>query len=332
MFRVQSPHHWIAAVLMVAFSFAGCSEDDSKTTTGAPAASSASATPASASPSASASGAPLPSDDPAIPGVGGFGGAQDTRPTVSGKAPPEPPPKSAPEPKTAKPTPPSIPASPIPAPQVDPEPPPPTPVASVEPAKAGSADEVAAKVDKVYDPIKRFRARFEQKFVAKVAATSKNSSGVVYVERPGKLSLSYHQPNKNRVVADGETVKIYQHEDKQMFLRPVKNTDYPGAFAFIMGKGLRPNFTFTFHKTAQWEGGPVIVGKPRVPNPGYKAVLFYIDEELLKKGDPGCVRRVLVVDAQGNKNRFDFIHIELPTSIPAKEFLFEPPAGTNIIK
>jgi chaperone LolA len=213
-----------------------------------------------------------------------------------------------------------------------PAPPPKPAPAQVAPAKDGSADAVAEKIDAIFKPVKHFRARFDQKYTAKVHGKSKKSKGVLYVERPGKLSLSYHEPNKNRAVSDGTTLKVYEHDNKQMFLRNVENTEYPGAFSFIMGKGLRSSFTFEFHERSKWEGGPVIIGTPRVPNPGYKTVLFYIDAALLKKGDLGAVRRVLVVDAQGNRNRFDFIHASQPDSIPDKEFTFTPPPGTEIIK
>ena len=115
-------------------------------------------------------------------------------------------------------------------------------------------------------------------------------------------------------------------------MKNVSDTQYPGALAFIMGEGLRQSFTFKFHKSANYEGGPVLVGTPRTPNAGYKRVLFYIDETLLKQGDPGCVRRVLVLDAQKNRNRFDFIHVSQPDKIPATEFTFKPPPGTEILK
>ena len=196
----------------------------------------------------------------------------------------------------------------------------------------GTADYVAAQVDTVYLPIKHFRARFKQRYKAKIAGTVKVSNGVCYVKRPGRISFSYHEPNKNRVVSNGTILKVYEHENKQMFIKKVANTEYPGALAFIMGKGLRQSFSFDFHKKTKWEGGPVIIGTPRVTNPAYKKVLFYIDKELLAKKDASCVRRVLVLDAQKNQNRFDFLHIEQPATISAGMFEFTPPAGTNIIK
>ncbi|MEZ4445657.1 MAG: outer membrane lipoprotein carrier protein LolA [Polyangiaceae bacterium] len=342
----------LLSAAVMASGLAGCGEDGAGTTTGtAP-----SATPATTG-SASAT-APITTAAPSVPSATAGGGGEDVLPPgEGGRAPtavsaaPEPapapkptaapatdpkpvpaPPKPTPTPEPPKPTP--EPPKPAPAPEpsaqaTTPPKPAPEPVA---PAKDGSADAIAERIDAIFKPVKLFRARFDQKYTAKVHGTSKTSKGILYVERPSKLSLSYQDPNKNRAVSDGTTLKVYEHENKQMFVKNVDNTEYPGAFAFILGKGLRSSFTFEFHKTSKWEGGPVIVGTPRVPNPGYKTVLFYIDSSLLEKGELGAVRRVLVIDAQGNRNRFDFVHAEQPDEIPAKEFQFEPPKGTEIIK
>ncbi len=282
----------------------------------------------------------LPEDDdfPAPAGGGGgdgAGGGAGVVPEASSAATaPKPPPPTANNPKPK--------STPAPKPKVTPPPPkamakpapPPPPAApkKLDPPKPGSADEVAANVDKIFVPVKLFRARFNQSYTAKIHGTKKKSKGILYVKKPGKLSLSYHDPNKNRAVSDGSTLKVYEHDNKQMFVKNVKNTEFPGAFSFILGKGMRQSFRFKFHKTSKWEGGPVLIGTPLSPNPGYKQVLFYIDEALLAKGDLGCIRRVLVIDAQGNRNRFDFVHAESPDSIPDKWFDFSPPKGTEIIK
>jgi len=41
------------------------------------------------------------------------------------------------------------------------------------------------------------------------------------------------------------------------------------------------------------------------------------------------MRRVLIVDAQGNKNRFDFEGAAQPAAVDPAEFTFTPPPGTN---
>jgi outer membrane lipoprotein-sorting protein len=204
--------------------------------------------------------------------------------------------------------------------------------APLAPAEPGSADATAEQVDKIYRPLKNFKARFNQKYRAKIAGKTKESAGVLLVHRPNQLSFRYDPPNANRAVSDGKTLKVYEAENKQLFTQPVAKTEYPGALAFIMGKGLRRSFTFTFHKKAKFKGGIVLVGKPRVANPAYKGVIFYIDKKLLEKGDLRAIRRVLVIDAQGNRNRFDFTDISEPQKIDPGEFKFEPPPGTNVVK
>jgi chaperone LolA len=326
----------IAAALLAAVTLMSGCDDSSKSNTSASASVSGLTPDTPPIPTTSASADPRLPEEDEVPTLG-EGGGEPAPATSSSAADPEPAPKpTKPEPTPAKPKPPK------PTPKTKPEPPkpvakpaPPPPPAKpkkLDPPKKGSADEVAANVDKIFVPVRLFRARFNQSYTAKIHGTRKKSKGVLYVKKPGKLSLSYHEPNKNRAVSDGTTLKVYEHDNKQMFVKKVRNTEYPGAFSFILGKGLRQSFKFRFHKTSKWEGGPVLIGTPITPNPGYKQVLFYIDEDLLNKGHLGAIRRVLVIDAQGNRNRFDFVHAEEPKHIPDKWFEFTPPKGTEIIK
>lgn len=201
---------------------------------------------------------------------------------------------------------------------------------AIPPPAPGSADEIAAQVDAIFLGQKTYKAAFKQEHTQKISGAVKKSNGTVFVEKPNKLSFRYAPPNNNRIVSDGTTLKVYIAEDTQMFVQPVEKTEYPGALSFLMGNGLRPSFTFTLHDKAKFEGGPVLNGKPRAPTPYYEYVLFYVDKALLEKKDPGVIRRVLIVDAQGNRNRFDFESVSQPASIDPGEFVFSPPAGTNI--
>ncbi|WP_438038813.1 LolA family protein [Sorangium sp. So ce128] len=201
---------------------------------------------------------------------------------------------------------------------------------AVPPAEAGSADAVAAEVDAIFVGKKTYFARFKQEHTQKVSGAVKKQSGALSVQKPDRISFRYDPPNQNRIVSDGVSLKVYVAEDRQMFVTPVQNSEYPGALSFLMGHGLRPSFTFTFNEKAKFEGGPVLVGKPRAPTPHYEFVMFYIDKALLAKKDPGVVRRVLIVDAQGNRNRFDFENASQPASIDPAEFQFTAPSGTDV--
>ena len=40
----------------------------------------------------------------------------------------------------------------------------------------------------------------------------------------------------------------------------------------------------------------------------------------------------MLIDAQRNRNRFDFVTSEVNTKPPQGEFAFTPPAGTQVIR
>jgi len=74
------------------------------------------------------------------------------------------------------------------------------------------------------------------------------------------------------------------------------------------------------------------VGKPRSSNPAYEQVLFYVDQAMLAKRSAGTIRRVVVLDAQKNRNRFDFLEASTPDRVEPSEFVFTPPAGVTVVK
>ncbi len=214
------------------------------------------------------------------------------------------------------------------APVVDAGPAAPSDVGAVALSPAAS---LARQIDAIYAGKKTFTAKFKQEYVLKVSNTTKSSSGVVFIERPNKISFRYDAPNRNRIVSDGTTLKVYIAEDNQMIEKPVEKSQYPGAFGFLMGNGISSSFTFTINDTAVYKDGPVLQGKPISPTPDYEAATFFINKEKLDRSDPGAVARVSLVDAQGNKNRFDLEGASQPATIDPSEFTFTAPPGTNII-
>ncbi len=190
---------------------------------------------------------------------------------------------------------------------------------------------LAKQIDAIYAGKKTFSAKFKQEYVLKVSNQTKASSGVVFIERPNKISFRYDAPNKNRIVSDGTTLKVYIAEDNQMIEKPVEKSQYPGAFGFLMGNGISSSFTFTLNEKATYKDGLVLQGKPTSPTPDYEAATFFINKEKLDKADPGVIARVSLLDAQGNKNRFDLEGATQPATLDPSEFTFTAPVGTNII-
>jgi outer membrane lipoprotein carrier protein len=196
-------------------------------------------------------------------------------------------------------------------------------------AAGPTAAEVGARVQSFYDSTKTFKATFTQTYTIKVQNVKKVSSGKVTFEKPGKMSWHYDAPNGNRVVSDGTTIKVYEKENEQMYETPVKGSQYPAALSFLIGQGqLTKDFSLRLLDAAQmkFEGGYVLEGTPKAATPAYQKVLLYVDAQTNQ------VRRVLILDAQGNKNRFDFSAPIVNQPVPKGEFDFTPPSGTRVIK
>lgn len=209
----------------------------------------------------------------------------------------------------------------------------PASAAEPTPLDAKVAEGVVNKVQAFYDQSRTFTAHFDQEFTVKAYNTKRASAGMVFFEKPGKMAWEYSNPAGNRVVSNGTTVRVYEADNKQMFEQQVSGAQsgaqYPAALSFLLGRGkLSDAFNFQAFTGAEMKfaGGTVLVGTPKTPTPAYTKVLFYVDTASSQ------IRRVLILDAQGNKNSFVFSEVQVNRPVVATKFVFDPPAGTTVVK
>ena len=191
-----------------------------------------------------------------------------------------------------------------------------------------SSDVIAARVQSFYDGAKTFQAQFNQRYTIFAYNKKKESQGRVAFVKPGKMSWRYTS-NGNRVVSDGKLLKVYEAESKQLYEQQMGKSAYPAALSFLLGEGkLTQSFTLKqmSAQTVAFKGGYVLLGIPKDPTPAYQKMLLYVDAATKQ------VRRALVLDAQGNRNRFDFSNPVINQPVPKTEIEFTPPPGTKIIR
>jgi outer membrane lipoprotein carrier protein len=203
------------------------------------------------------------------------------------------------------------------------------PAANCLPATPTAAQAVTC-VQQVYDQSQTFASDFSQKFWVKAYNQEKSSHGHVTFAKPGKMHWTYDDPQStgNRVVSDGVVIKVYEANNKQMYEQPIEKSQYPAALSFLTGTGkLGDAFNFEVFPGAdmKFPGGIVLVGTPKTATPAYSKVLFYVDQGTSQ------VRRVMIIDGQGNRNRFDFEAPKVNQAVAPELFKFTPPAGTSII-
>lgn len=200
---------------------------------------------------------------------------------------------------------------------------------AAQPAPAAQTMTMVQKVQEFYDRTTTFQSDFRQEYFVKSHNLRKESKGNVTFAKPGKMDWAYSNPPGNRVVSDGSILKVYEAANKQMFEQAVNQSQYPAALSFLIGGGKLQNiFDFQMYPGAamNFPGGDVLVGTPKQATPAYTKVLFYVDAASSQ------VRRVLIVDGQGNRNRFDFETPKVNVPVSDDRFKFTPPPGTQIIR
>ncbi len=215
-------------------------------------------------------------------------------------------------------------------------------VAIAIPPESGHAQQqpdaatVAGAVQAFYNQTKGVRARFYQTHYLRVYGRYDRSHGTVVFAKPGKMRWDYDAPNGKIVASNGSELTVIDPpagDDRgQCIQSPLADDQLPAAFSFLTGTGrLEEDFTFRLLDAARqgYADGYVLELRPRVPSPHYERILFYI---LRRDGRPtGVVRRVLIVDASGDRNRFDFSEMEWNPSTSASTFRASPPSGVRCV-
>ncbi len=191
------------------------------------------------------------------------------------------------------------------------------------------ADALVTRVQGFYDKTTSYHCDFTQEFWVKAYNQKKSSRGKVIFAKPGKMHWSYDDPKDNKVISDGMQLRVYEAANKQLYEQGIDKSQYPAALSFLTGNGkLSEHFNFELFEGEQmnFPGGFVLVGAPKQATAAYQKVIFYVDKQTAQ------VRRVMVLDAQGNRNRFDFQNPRVNEPVPPNHFTFTPPPGTSIVR
>lgn len=203
------------------------------------------------------------------------------------------------------------------------------PAAARPPAAAASnATDIVARVQAHYDDVKTLRASFTQTFVVKSSGTRTVRRGKISFARPGRFAFHYEAPAGDWVVGDAKRVIVFERATKQRFEIALRAAQQPAVFSFLLGKGgLEREFTLRVVDATgrKLSGGIVLEATPRVPTPAYARVGLFVDSTT------GAVRRVLVLDANGNRNLFQFDDVKTNVPIPRGELQARPEAGSSVV-
>ena len=165
------------------------------------------------------------------------------------------------------------------------------------------------------------RAEFSQTvFDAKGKATQQTKGSLVFV-RPGKFRFQYEKPAQT-IVGDGSKVWFFDADLNQVTIRKVEKAFASTPAALLAGKA-EVEAAFTLVAGGESDGMDWVIAEPKSKEAGIEKVRLGFAKNLLAAME--------LFDAFGNRTRLTFTTLQRNAKIDAKEFIFVPPKGADVV-
>jgi outer membrane lipoprotein carrier protein len=178
--------------------------------------------------------------------------------------------------------------------------------------------------------VKSGRAEFTQVVTGPAregqAARSKTSSGTFEFVRPNRFRFNYKKPFEQTIVADGQTLWLYDADLRQVTQRKQSQVLGTTPAALIAAApdlaALRKDFEL--EPSGEKDGLQWVQATPKVKDGQLTSV---------KVGFRGNELAALdILDSFGQRSVMTFKKMELNTAVPAETFNFKPPQGADVVK
>lgn len=194
-----------------------------------------------------------------------------------------------------------------------------------------------AAVQAFYEQTRDVSADFHQTYVNKLYDRTDRSRGHVVFKKPGKMRWDYAKPNGKVIAASSGKLVVYEPGDEptdkgQVLQQNFAQAELPQAMSFLLGTGkLADDFDAKLLDAARegFPNGKVLELRPKQPSPHFDRLLFYVETAAAVRG---LVRRLVIIDASGNRNRFDFSGLKFNSGIADSTFDWTPPADARRVQ
>ncbi len=152
---------------------------------------------------------------------------------------------------------------------------------------------------------------------------TQRASGTLELARPGKFRWVYAQPYHQELVADGESLWIYDQDLEQVTQKPLLQATAQAPIMLLLEKkSLDKDYLLTDLGSDQglnWVGL-----KPRKDEADVREVKLAFDKNMLA--------RMQLTDAFGQITLIEFKAMKMNPPLPDNVFTFVPPAGVDVVR
>ena len=180
-------------------------------------------------------------------------------------------------------------------------------------------------IQKRYDFVQTFKAKFIQKAYVKVMDQSQESTGEVSIKKPGKMKWVYSNPEPQILVSNNKAFWFYLPEDNQVtkaLIRDIYTNNAPALF--LSGKG-KLSSSFEVSSVTRELGKITVVLTPKQKEKGLKQMVLFVDNNNYQ------ITGSKVYDELGNQTEILFSQIEINPNFSDDLFDFKVPAGVDLL-
>ena len=189
---------------------------------------------------------------------------------------------------------------------------------------APSATQLAAAVDHHYNVLHRLRVNFTETYQG--MGMDRHESGVLLLEKPGRMRWNYAEPAGKVFVLDGKYGWFYTPGDAQVQQIPAKKLDdLRSPLRFLLG-----------HAQLTKELGGLTMapadgdmfrlrGVPRGMEQRVRSLELVVSRE-------GTIQSMTLEELDGSRTSFVFKDEQANPVIAADTFRFTPPAGVQVVE
>lgn len=160
-----------------------------------------------------------------------------------------------------------------------------------------------------------------------LAPRRKTSSGRFLLLRPDRFRFEYTRPFVQTIVADGQSLWLYDADLNQVTVRPQREALGSTPASLIASGGemgaLREAFVLQSQPEGQ-DGLVWVLAQPRQSDGGLKAVRVGLRQ--------GQIAVLEIEDGLGQRSEIRFNQWQSNLGLKPSDFRFEPPAGADVVR
>ena len=191
-----------------------------------------------------------------------------------------------------------------------------------------------ASLEQFVRQVQSARSEFTQTVTAPardgVAARTKTSTGTFEFARPNRFRFVYRKPFDQTIVADGQTLWLFDADLNQVTARSQAQVlgSTPAALIASAADLRAVQSEFTLQSAPDKDGLQWVVATPKAREGQLQSVRV----GLRQAGGAPILAALEIVDSFGQRSVLGFSAFESNPALPASTFVFKPPAGADVIR